>query len=193
MDIWSLEFDLVMQSILEHVFTSRLVFFRNNIGTSAYLWVLWNKRDFDCDYWVLEVTTRRQFSTPGTSEGISEQLNLEQEKRIQIFRLRKTHHGSRKVGVTNETHSATDDTGEDANSPYKSKQQPHQTTRTVVTSYWKLDRWSEAKTRKLEEKTAKTRSQLTSSVSVKRRLRTADSRLWTRGKMQNVCKMQTAD
>ena len=31
------------------------------------------------------------------------------------------------------------------------------------------------------------------AVSVKRRLRTADCRLWTRGKMQTECKMQTAD
>ena len=31
------------------------------------------------------------------------------------------------------------------------------------------------------------------TVSVKRRLRTADCRLRTRGKMQTVCKMQTAD
>ena len=31
------------------------------------------------------------------------------------------------------------------------------------------------------------------SVSVKRRLLTADCRLWTRGKMQTVRKMQTAD
>ena len=31
------------------------------------------------------------------------------------------------------------------------------------------------------------------SVSVKRRLRTADCRLRTRGKMQAECKMQTAD
>ena len=31
------------------------------------------------------------------------------------------------------------------------------------------------------------------SVSVKRRLGTADCRLWTRGKMQTKCKMQTAD
>ena len=32
MDIWSLEFDLVMQLILEHVFTSRLAFFRTTSG-----------------------------------------------------------------------------------------------------------------------------------------------------------------
>ena len=31
------------------------------------------------------------------------------------------------------------------------------------------------------------------TVSVKCRLRTADCRLWTRGKKQTVCKMQTAD
>ena len=31
------------------------------------------------------------------------------------------------------------------------------------------------------------------AVIVKRRLRTADCRLWTRGKMKIVCKMQTAD
>ena len=31
------------------------------------------------------------------------------------------------------------------------------------------------------------------SVSIKRRLRTADCRLQTRGKMQTECKMQTAD
>ena len=31
------------------------------------------------------------------------------------------------------------------------------------------------------------------AVSVKRRLRTADCRLRTRGKMQTECKMQTAD
>ena len=29
---------------------------------------------------MLEVTTRRQFSTPGTSDGTSERLNLEQER-----------------------------------------------------------------------------------------------------------------
>ena len=30
----------------------------------VYLWVLWNKRVFDYDYWVLKVTTQRQFLTP---------------------------------------------------------------------------------------------------------------------------------
>ena len=47
--------------------------------------------------------------------------NLEQEKRIQIFRVRKTHYGSRQTGVTNETHLVTDDTGQDGNSPFKYK------------------------------------------------------------------------
>ena len=37
MDIRSLEFDLVMQSILEHVFYFETSFFQNNIGTSVYL------------------------------------------------------------------------------------------------------------------------------------------------------------
>ena len=63
MDIWSLEIDIVMQSILEHVFYLETSFFQNNIGTSVYLWVLWNKRDFDCDYWVLEVDTEAIFDT----------------------------------------------------------------------------------------------------------------------------------
>ena len=34
---------------------------------------------------------------------------------------------------------------------------------------------------------------ISGSVSVKRRLRTADCRLRTRGKMQTECKMKTAD
>ena len=37
--------------------------FRTTSGL-VYLWVLWNKWVFDCDYWVLKVTTQRQFLTP---------------------------------------------------------------------------------------------------------------------------------
>ena len=66
MDIWSLELITFCNRYKNTFFyceTSFFFFFQNNIGTSVHLWYC-EIKGFDCDYWVLKNTTRRQFLTP---------------------------------------------------------------------------------------------------------------------------------